>query len=251
MGGMISLFILLLTILFHISLLPNSVTAVNPSGFSMKIFHRDSKESPLYPGDHLTQEERLKRLIQQYKNRSCYIGSKISSLNNSINALFPVTYDGSGSYVAAVGMGTFVGPEPYKRHYLMVDTGSPLTWIQCQGATSSFPQQQPLYPATSSSTYQPLRCNRRRMGTIENPDCYPGLCDDQGMCTYERIYEDGTSTTGKLAKEKFTINSDYRRLESFIIVMGCGLNQVNMAGSQPEVFSGTLGLSGGSKSLVK
>ncbi|XP_026429336.1 aspartic proteinase CDR1-like [Papaver somniferum] len=252
MCGMTTLFILLLTILFHISLLLNSVIAVNPSGFSMKIFHRDSKESPLYPGDHLTQEERFERLIQQSKNRARYIGLKISSSNNSINPRFPVTYDGVGAYVAAVGIGTFVGSRPYKQHYLMVDTGSELTWIQCQGAISSFPQEQPLYPATNSSTYQPLRCKKRRKGSIENPDCYRGFCDDQGMCTYETSYEDGAITSGKLAKEKFSVNSDNHRLDSFIIVMGCALNQVNFVfGSRLEVFSGYLGLNGGSKSLLK
>ncbi|KAI3944669.1 hypothetical protein MKW98_021127 [Papaver atlanticum] len=134
----------------------------------------------------------------------------------------------------------------------MVDTGSELTWIQCQGAISSFPQQQPLYPATNSSTYQPLRCNKRRKGSSQNLDCYRGLCDDQGMCIYEKSYEDGTVTSGKLAKEKFTVNSDNHVLESFIIVMGCALNQVNfVSGSHLEVFSGYLGLSGGSKSLLK
>ncbi|XP_026411210.1 aspartic proteinase CDR1-like [Papaver somniferum] len=228
MGGVITLFILLLTILFHVSLLLNSVIGVNPSGFSMKIFHRDSRELPLYPGDHLTQDERFQRLAQQSKDRARYIRRKMSSLKNSINpdvARLTMTYeDVGGSYVASVGIGTFDGSPAFMRYYLTVDTGSDLTWTQCQGASSYFRQEEPLYPATSSRT-----------------------------CTYEVSYEDDAVTSGILANEKFSVNSDSHALQSFTIVMGCGLNQVNfVSDSRPEVGAGIRGLSGGSnKSFLK
>ncbi|XP_026429337.1 aspartic proteinase CDR1-like [Papaver somniferum] len=257
MGGVITLFILLLTILFYVSLLVNSVIAVNPSGFSMKMFHRDSKESPLYPGDHLTQDERFQRLVKQSKDRARYIARKMLSLRNSINpdvARLPMTYENVGSsYVALVGLGTFGGSTTYMSYFLMVDTGSDIIWIQCQGAYSSFPQRDPLYPATHSGTYTPLTCIVPSGGrTINNPLCYPGLCNNQGLCIYQITYEDGAVTSGILAIEKFTVSTDTHGVQSFPILMGCGLHQVNFdSDGLPEFGAGVLGLNGQPKSFLR
>ncbi|XP_026432382.1 aspartic proteinase nepenthesin-1-like [Papaver somniferum] len=260
----ITLFILFLTI-SHVSILQiNSVIAVNPSGFSLKIIHSDSKESPLYPGDHLTAEERLQRLVKQSKDRARYVGLQVlSSFNkttNSINpdaASIPVSYEGVASYyVAEIGIGTFPrspnSPQPFKTNYLMVDTGSQIIWTQCAGAagrTRYFHQDQPLYPAGNSRTYEPLRYQDH------HPLCYQGQFDEQGLCTYLASYPSSVSI-GVLAKETFTVNSDNYVLQSFDIIMGCGFRQTGFGylGSGfkkgiPDRVTGILGLSSGPRSL--
>ncbi|XP_026437816.1 aspartic proteinase CDR1-like [Papaver somniferum] len=264
MGGIenaLTLFILLT--ISHVSLLLNSVIAVNPSGFSMKIIHRDSIESPLYPGDHLTQEERLERLVQQSKDRARYIGLQISSFNkttNSINpdvARLPLEYEVGSFYVALVGIGTFSKLlQTFKNYYLMVDTASEFIWTQCEGGDSYFHQDEPYYPSKSSSTYEPLLCNK---DTGErHPLCVPERCD-YGKCTYLAQYASGSSSLGVLAKEKFTVNSDNGALQSFDnIIMGCGFVQkdfdrlvgVGYRSGNPDVITGILGLNAGPRSFL-
>ncbi|XP_026437815.1 aspartic proteinase CDR1-like [Papaver somniferum] len=262
-GTQNSLTLIILLTISHVSLLLNLVIAVNPSGFSMKIIHRDSVESPLYPGDHLTQDERLQRLVQQSKDRARYIGLQISSFNkttNSINtdiARLPLAYEVGSFYVALVGIGTFNLPQPFKNYYLMVDTASELVWTQCEGGVSYFRQQEPLYPATSSSTYEPLRCNIQR--GERHPLCVPlpERCVNE-TCTYQAQYASSSSSIGVLAKEKFTVNSDNGGLQPFDIIMGCGFNQRNfdpLIGSgyrsgNPDVIAGILGLNAGPRSFL-
>ncbi|XP_026378871.1 aspartic proteinase CDR1-like [Papaver somniferum] len=245
----------LLTILC-ISLLLSTVVAVNPSGLTMKIFHIDSKNSPLYPGDHLTQEERFQRLIKQSKARALYLGSKKLNRTNSINpdvARLPLAYEAGSSYVALVGIGTFDDlAQPFKNYYLMVDSGSDLIWTQCQGGVSYFHQDEPLYPAADSSSYQPLRCNDG------HPFCDPEECDDEDICRYEEVYLTDSVTSGVLAKERFTVNSDNDGLESFEIIMGCGTKQENFdpflgggfRSQKPDIIAGILGMGSGARSFI-
>ncbi|XP_026430765.1 aspartic proteinase CDR1-like [Papaver somniferum] len=248
---------LIVLTIFHVSLLLSTVIAVNPTGLTMKIFHRDSKNSPLYPGDHLTQEERLYRLIQQSKARAHYLGSKkMLNKTNSINpdvARLPLAYQEASFYIALVGIGTFDGlAQPFKNYYLLVDSGSDLIWTQCQGAVSYFHQEDPLYPAADSRSYQPLRCNDR------HPFCDPSNCDDEGICHYEEEYLTSSVTSGVLAKEKFTVNSDNDGLQSFDIIMGCGTRQENFGpvigsgfrSQKPDVIAGILGMDGGPRSFI-
>ncbi|XP_026378285.1 aspartic proteinase nepenthesin-1-like [Papaver somniferum] len=261
--GLITLFILFLTI-SHVSLLQiNSVIAVSPSGFSLKIIHSDSKESPLYPGDHLTPEERLQRLVQQSKDRARYVGIQVSSdsssneTTNPINpnsTSIPVSYEGVGAfYVAEIGIGTFpLSLQPYEENYLIVDTGSEIIWTQCDGARNNsryFHQDKPLYPAGNSRTYQPLLCQDHHLL------CFPGECE-AGQCTYLASYPSTAWSRGVLAKEKFTVNKDQN--ETFDIIMGCGFWQNGFeeflgSGSlrgKPDLVTGVLGLGSGPRSLT-
>ncbi|XP_026378243.1 aspartic proteinase nepenthesin-2-like [Papaver somniferum] len=258
--GLITLFILFLTI-SHVSLLQiNSVIAVSPSGFSLKIIHSDSKESPLYPGDHLTPEERLQRLVQQSKDRARYVGLQVSSSNETTNPInpnstsIPVSYEGVGAfYVAEMGIGTFPSSlQPFEKNYLIVDTSSEIVWTQCAGARNKsqyFHQDLPLYPAGNSRTYEPLLC------LDHHPLCFPGRCE-AGICTYSASYPSTASSRGVLAKEKFTVNKDQN--ETFDIIMGCGFWQNGFeeflgSGSlrgKPDLVTGVLGLGSGPRSLT-
>ncbi|XP_026432383.1 aspartic proteinase nepenthesin-1-like [Papaver somniferum] len=261
----ITLLIIFLTI-SHVSVLQiNSVTAVNPSGFSLKIIHSDSKDSPLYPGDHLTPEKRLQRLVQQSKDRARYVGIQVSSdssSNETTNPInpnstnIPVSYEGVGAfYVAEIGIGTFpLSLQPFEKNYLIVDTSSEIVWTQCAGARNNsqyFHQDLPLYPAGNSKTYEPLLCRDN------HPLCFPGGCE-AGQCTYLASYPTAYSM-GVLAKEKFTVNSDQDGLKSFDIIMGCGFGQNGFekqfigSGSQrgkPDLVTGILGLGSGPRSIT-
>ncbi|OVA15054.1 Peptidase A1 [Macleaya cordata] len=249
---------LTLYLLSTLFLLLNLVIA-GPNGFSMKIFHRDSKESPLYPGDHLTEEERIQRLFQQSKARTRHhisatkLGHNLTggSIDPDI-ARLPVSFVGS-FYLALIGIGTFQNDpagEDYKNYYLIVDTASDLIWTQCAGCTSCFHQDKPLFPYQTSSTYRYLPCN-------QHPLCDVRCARD--ACAYEQSYANGAITRGILSSERFTVNSDNGAIEAIDdMVFGCGFNQQNFGDyighehekGRPDEIAGILGLGRGPRSFV-
>ncbi|XP_026384480.1 aspartic proteinase CDR1-like [Papaver somniferum] len=224
----------------------------------MKLIHRDSKESPLYQGDQLTREERLQRLVKQSKDQARYIESQILLHDNETLSMnpdamrFPVVYESLKIYVAMVGVGTFDGSqEPFKNYYLMVDTGSDDTWLQCEGATKTFFQDKPLYPWNSSSTYRPVRCDT-------HPYCNGDRCNSDGQCIYEVRYASGSVSSGILAVENFTLGSNTGGLENIDLQMGCGFKQENFENyigknhlyGKRDVIAGILGLGPGEMSFL-
>ncbi|XP_026400077.1 probable aspartic protease At2g35615 [Papaver somniferum] len=191
----INFFIFLITIT-HVSLLLNSVIAVYlKKGFGMKMIHIDSKESLLYPGNHLTRDERLQRLVEQSRSQARYIESQILVQINETRSMdpdvarLPVVYEPRMFYVVKIGLGTFPGRrKSFMNYYLMIDTGSDQTWLQCKGATKSFTQDMPLYPWNSSTTYRHVACNT-------HPLCKGDKFNVDGQCTYVASYMTGSVTS--------------------------------------------------------
>jgi len=98
------------------------------------------------------------------KERVKYIHSRISkelggddSVKELDSATLPAksgTLIGSGNYFVVVGLGT-----PKKDLSLIFDTGSDLTWTQCQPcARSCYSQQDPIFDPSKSSTYANITC---------------------------------------------------------------------------------------------
>ncbi|KAF8115825.1 hypothetical protein N665_0025s0272 [Sinapis alba] len=135
---------------------------------------------------------------------------------------------GSGNYIVTVGIGT-----PKHNLSLVFDTGSDLTWTQCQpcsGNGTCYPQEEPIFNPSSSSSYSNVSCS--------SPVCdslIPGhyrRCSASN-CIYGVVYGDSSFTLGFLAKEKFTLNSDVFDGVNF----GCGKNNRGL-------FYGAAGLLG-------
>ncbi|XP_026423838.1 aspartic proteinase CDR1-like [Papaver somniferum] len=224
----------------------------------MKMIHINSKESPLYTGDHLTRVEKLQRLAEQSKARSVYIESQRLLQSNSKQSMnpddvrIPLVYEHSGLYVAKVGLGTFRGrPIPFMDYYLIIDTGSERTWLQCEGSTKTFTQDMPLYPWNLSTTYHPIPCNT-------HPICMGDKCNADGQCTYSVRYASGSVTSGIIATEKFALGSDTGGLENIELHIGCGFHQENFEGflgrnhlrGKRDLIAGILGLGSGEWSFI-
>ncbi|XP_026456479.1 aspartic proteinase nepenthesin-2-like [Papaver somniferum] len=222
------------------------------------MIHRDSKESPLYSGGHLTREERLQRLVEQSKYQARYIESQILFKSNSTRSMKPdvarlsVEYKTSRFYVAVVGLGTFPGKrKPYMNYYLIIDTASDRTWLQYENATKTFNLDMPLYPWSSSTMYRPIPCNR-------HPLCKGDKCNVDGQCTYISSYASGCVTSGIVTEEMFTQGSNTGGLESIKLLMGCGFRQDNFENfigrnhifGKPDLIAGILGLGPGEWSFI-
>ncbi|XP_026458605.1 aspartic proteinase CDR1-like [Papaver somniferum] len=217
------------------------------------MIHIDSKESPLYLGDHLTRDERLQRLIEQSRARERYIESQILLESNATHSMNPdairldTIYEAGMFYVAKVGLGTFPrSDQPFMNYYLMIDSGSDFTWLQCDGAGETFTQDMPLYPWNLSTTFRPVipvPCSNKDL-------CPSGRCNHVGHCTYVASYIGGAVSSGVVAKEMFTLGSNTGANENIELYVGCGLHQENFDSAfgdnhktgRPDVIAGILGL---------
>ncbi|XP_026444354.1 aspartic proteinase nepenthesin-2-like [Papaver somniferum] len=248
-----TIFILLLT-LSHVSLPLN--------GFTLRMIHKDSKESPFYNPAvdiHLTTEDRIQTLINQSKSRALFISSQIllHRQNATTSMMDPdvlrvlVSYDPTMWYLGLLCIGSFPDKTcmPY---YLLIDSASDVTWVQCKGATKTFLQDFPLYPWDNSLTYRPLPCEDHSIL------CPGNKCNDQGECIYRVDYLNTGFTSGISAQERFTTFSDDGGYESIQIVMGCGFHQEkfvdfgnNHLKNKPDLIAGVLGLGRGEYSFLK
>ncbi|CAL9229872.1 unnamed protein product [Arabidopsis halleri] len=129
---------------------------------------------------------------------------------------------GSANYFVTIGIGT-----PKQDISLIFDTGSDLTWTQCEPCLGScYSQKEPKFNPSSSSSYHNVSCS--------SPMCENTASCSASNCLYGIRYGDGSITVGFLAKEKFTVtNSDV--LDD--VYFGCGENNRGL-------FNGAAGLLG-------
>ncbi|KAL2905023.1 Protein ASPARTIC PROTEASE IN GUARD CELL 1 [Bienertia sinuspersici] len=141
------------------------------------------------------------------------------------------TNRGSGEYFSRVGIGN-----PPREIYVIIDTGSDLSWVQCEPCTQCYTQADPIFNPTQSSTFESLPCNSSQCTTLEQNECHGG------SCIYEVSYGDGSYTTGDFVTETITFDDGYSMGN---IAIGCGHNNDGFFSGA----GGLLGLGGGSLSL--
>lgn len=139
---------------------------------------------------------------------------------------------GSGEYFSRVGVGN-----PAKSYYMVLDTGSDVTWLQCQPCSDCYQQADPIFTPTASSSYGPLTCDSQQCNSLQMSSCRTG------QCLYQVNYGDGSFTFGDFVTETLsfgrsgTVNN---------IALGCGHdNEGLFVGA-----AGLLGLGGGPLSLT-
>ncbi|KAK2658698.1 hypothetical protein Ddye_005231 [Dipteronia dyeriana] len=107
---------------------------------------------------------------------------------------------GSGNYIVTVGLGT-----PKKDLSLIFDTGSDLTWTQCQPcAGSCYKQKETIFDPKLSKTYTNISCSSPlcgllKSGTGNSPQC------DSSTCIYGIGYGDNSESVGFFGKETLTL----------------------------------------------
>ncbi|KAL3818484.1 hypothetical protein ACJIZ3_004389 [Penstemon smallii] len=140
---------------------------------------------------------------------------------------------GSGEYFARIGVG-----QPVKQTYFVIDTGSDITWLQCNPCADCYHQSDPIFDPSGSSTYKPLSCSSDRCAALQI-----SACSQAGTCLYQVSYGDGSSTSGDFATETVTFGGGTRSVPD--IALGCGHdNEGLFVGA-----AGLLGLGGGALSL--
>ncbi|EXC18775.1 Aspartic proteinase nepenthesin-2 [Morus notabilis] len=136
---------------------------------------------------------------------------------------------GSGDYIVKVGLGT-----PKEDLSLIFDTGSDLTWTQCQPCDGHcYKQSEAIFDPSKSTSYATVSCTSTECSQLKSSTGTAACSRTASTCTYDEGYGDGSYTEGYFAKETLTLESD--EINNFLF--GCGQNNGGL-------FRGAAGLLG-------
>ncbi|KAJ1441322.1 Xylanase inhibitor, C-terminal [Sesbania bispinosa] len=174
------------------------------------------------------------------EERVSYIHSKLSKNNDdSVKELDSTTLPaksgsliGSGNYFVVVGLGT-----PKRDLSLIFDTGSDLTWTQCEPcARSCYKQQDEIFDPSKSTSYYNITCTSSvctQLSTATGND--PGCAASSKACIYGIQYGDSSFSVGYFSRERLTVTAT-DVVNDFLF--GCGQNNQGLFGGA----AGLLGL---------
>ena len=185
-------------------------------------------------------QKRLTMDDQRVKSLQSRIRRTVSTnTQDDSSAQIPVT---SGieletlNYIVTVELGA-------RKMTVIVDTGSDLTWIQCQPCDSCYNQHDPVFKPSSSPSYQPIFCNASACQSLQFATGNSGVCGSSSpTCNYVVNYGDGSYTHGELGHENLSFGTVL--VKDFIF--GCGRNNKGLFGGA----SGLMGLGRSDLSLI-
>ncbi|XP_038878113.1 protein ASPARTIC PROTEASE IN GUARD CELL 1 [Benincasa hispida] len=180
----------------------------------------------------------LNRNLELSLNGGQKIGAGINGSESADSITAPVVSGQSlgngGEYFARIGVG-----QPVQSFYLVPDTGSDVTWLQCQPCAAEkacYKQIDPIFDPKSSSSYTALSCNSQQCQLLDKANC------NSDVCQYQVNYGDGSFTTGELATETLSFGNSNSIPN---LPIGCGHdNEGLFVGA-----AGLIGLGGGAISL--
>ncbi|KAF5185943.1 Aspartyl protease family protein [Thalictrum thalictroides] len=199
------------------------------SGFSAKIINRNSPQSPFY-NPNLTRIDRI----------------KTSFLRSHTNAASPNLVDTKLRYTDSEYVMEYYIGTPAIKTYGILDTGSSLTWLQCEPCQECYRQTRaPIFDPSKSSTFNHLSCKdircSRMIGTRR--------CEENGKCPYGIIYADASYSMGNLAQETLIFDNDDRNVTHPKVVIGCG-NKNTKFDHALEGIPGIIGLNTDEASII-
>ncbi|KAB2080325.1 hypothetical protein ES319_A05G063500v1 [Gossypium barbadense] len=223
------------------SLLPSSIcslaTKVLDKKSSLQVVHKHGPCSQLYHHDKAnipTHAEILLQDVARVKSIHSKLAKSLGStkVDQTDAANIPAkdgSVVGSGNYVVTVGLGT-----PKKDLTLIFDTGSDITWTQCQPCVGTcYKQQDPVFAPSLSSTYSNISCSSTTCNSLASATGNTPGCSSSA-CVYGIQYGDSSFSVGIFAKEKLTLTST-DVFDDFLF--GCGQNNQGL-------FGGAAGLIG-------
>ncbi|TKY46947.1 aspartic protease in guard cell 2 [Spatholobus suberectus] len=148
------------------------------------------------------------------KERVKYIHSRLSKelgQDNGVQELDSATLPaksgsliGSGNYFVVVGLGT-----PKRDLSLIFDTGSDLTWTQCEPcARSCYKQQDAIFDPSKSSSYSNITCTSTlctQLSSATGND--PGCSASTKACIYGIQYGDQSFSVGYFSRERLAVTA--------------------------------------------
>ncbi|XP_020107850.1 aspartic proteinase CDR1-like [Ananas comosus] len=210
-------------------LLTTSAALPKGRGFSVELIDVDSKRSPFYD-PKLTESQRIRRSVDLSKSYVLWLESQILFGANLTTIRPPLLLKPPATFMVAVSIGTGDGMHSY---YLLLDTGSGLTWTQCLPCHTCFPQSAPIFNPTLSPTYRIVGCS--------DPLCKPPMyrCVND-RCEYAIRYGDNTYfASGVLSRETFVFQNAQVGRSTTVpnLAFGCThSSHVNFNGNPAGIF---------------
>ncbi|KAL3741073.1 hypothetical protein ACJRO7_022226 [Eucalyptus globulus] len=204
----------------------------------LDLYHVDGSNSSLgnkspEPLTHVLarDENRIKALRYRITRTKEHKPSVI--LNQSIDILGPESVSipaspglslGSGNYYVKIGLGM-----PAKYNAMLLDTGSSLSWLQCQPcAISCHAQVDPLYNPSASRTYKSIPCSTSQCSSLKEATLNDPFCEvETGKCVYTASYGDSSYSIGYLSQDLLSL-SPSETSPSFLY--GCGQDNEGLFG---------------------
>ncbi|CAL1379847.1 unnamed protein product [Linum trigynum] len=133
--------------------------------------------------------------------------------------------------------------QPPKPYYLDVDTGSDLTWLQCDApCVQCIEAPHPYYRPSNNL----VPCKDPICASLHPPG---HRCKENEQCDYEVEYADGGSSLGVLVKDMFLLNFTNGKYHNPHLALGCGYDQLP-GGSSYHPIDGVLGLGSGKSGIL-
>ncbi|TKY72310.1 aspartic protease in guard cell 1 [Spatholobus suberectus] len=218
--------------LYHVTGLDSSLTSTSPFLFSDMI----KKD-----------EERVRSLRSRLANKEGVSNSGTAASSDKVGGPSLVSTPlksglsiGSGNYYVKIGLGT-----PVKYFSMIVDTGSSLSWLQCQPCVIyCHVQVDPIFTPSSSKTYKTLPCSSSQCSSLKGSTLNaPGCSNATGACVYKASYGDTSFSIGYLSQDVLTLTPS-EAPSSF--VFGCGQDNRGLFGRA----AGILGLANDKLSML-
>ncbi|XP_022875893.1 aspartic proteinase Asp1-like [Olea europaea var. sylvestris] len=159
------------------------------------------------------------------------------------SVFFPVTGDvyPKGYYYVTINVG-----QPPKSYFLDIDTGSDLTWLQCDApCTKCTPSPHSLYKPNKNL----ITCEHPLCVSLRGPGNHNCETTDE-QCDYEVNYADLGSSLGVLVMDSFPFRFTNGSVLAPRLSFGCGYNQEVPNSIHPPYTDGVLGLGSGKASIV-
>uniref|UniRef100_A0A7N0TB76 Aspartic proteinase Asp1 n=1 Tax=Kalanchoe fedtschenkoi TaxID=63787 RepID=A0A7N0TB76_KALFE len=158
-------------------------------------------------------------------------------------AVFPVQGNVYPDGVYSVALKIGKRSQPY---ILDIDTGSDLTWLQCDAPCVHCTKKPPyLYKPYNNL----VRCNDAMCSAIQTSNSDP-CTDAQEQCDYEVEYADQGTSLGVLVADNFQLQFTNGSRLSPRLVFGCGYDQQFPNSHNPPTTDGVLGLGAGKSSIM-
>lgn len=220
--------------------------------WSIPLVHRDAMKGYSDDNNELSYAERMQKRLKRDAARVGAMNKKLelavngvkrSSLRPDSSSSFTTSESdiespvvsgmdqGSGEYFSRIGVGA-----PKRDQLMVLDTGSDVSWIQCEPCSDCYQQSDPIYQPSQSSTYQLVSCQDNLCQKLDVSGC-----SRNESCLYQVSYGDGSYTIGNFATETMSLGGATVPK----VAIGCGHdNEGLFVGA-----AGLLGLGGGSLSF--
>ncbi|XP_042507520.1 aspartic proteinase Asp1-like isoform X2 [Macadamia integrifolia] len=139
---------------------------------------------------------------------------------------------------------TFNIGNPPKSYYLDLDTGSDLTWLQCDAPCQHCDKvPHPLYKPNMRDL---VLCKEQICASLDSKNCN----NPNEQCDYNTVYADRGSSLGVLIKDVFPLRLTNGSIHTPRLAFGCGYDQQGVCTGSVCPTDGVLGLGNGGGSIL-